>query len=162
MYGNSVTGNVGYSPSREQMTSLSYTNGRGTLFSLKYFYQMDSTICIAGPTANNGQIACIQDLVDDGRSEAFAYDELGRLISASTKGRATIQGGFVSENFDRYGNRLNQTVTSGSAYSNSLSFATASGAGAYTNRPDGYMFRSEWQHTKRWATDLATTTKTAS
>jgi YD repeat-containing protein len=139
-YGNGVTATFGYSPSRQQMTGPGYAKGAQTLFSLQYYYQQDPTNCSTGPTANNGQIACIKDLVDDGRTQAFTYDALGRLISAVTNGSAAYAKWGLSEGYDQYGNRLSQTVTAGTGPSNALSVATTSGGGAYTNRPDGYSF----------------------
>ena len=48
-YGNGVAAVFGFSPDRLQLSSLSYTKGGSTLFSLNYSY---------GPaTSNNGQIA---------------------------------------------------------------------------------------------------------
>jgi RHS repeat-associated protein len=147
-YGNGVAANFGYSSAtRDQLTSLSYTKGSQTLFSLNYGYLNGQANCGTGTTAaNNGLIQCIQDLVDNGRSVVYGYDALNRLTSAATVGSSGYSQWGLSETFDRYGNRLNQTVTAGSGPANSLSFATTPAppanppGGAYTNHPDSYAF----------------------
>jgi RHS repeat-associated protein len=137
-YGNGVAATFGYSPSRQQLTSLSYVKGTQTLFSLSYYYQQDSTNCTTGTPGNDGQIDCIKDGVDSGRTASYTYDSLGRLITAGTKGSTGYPQWGLSWAYDRYGNRLNQTVTAGSSFSNVLSFANP--GGAQTNRPDGMCF----------------------
>ena len=153
-YGNGVAASFGYSSStRDEMTSLSYTNGTNTLFNLNYYYQNVPTNCAMGTTGNNGQIQCIVDATPigitpgaAGRTINYTYDALGRLATAVTTGSAQFAKWGISETYDRYGNRTNQTVTAGSAPANSLSFATtpvpptSPPGGAYTNRPDGYSF----------------------
>jgi len=141
-YGNGVTSNFAYSPARQQMTSLSYTKGAQILFNLNYFYQNDQN-CPSATAGNNGQIGCIKDLVDDGRTENLVYDPLGRLASAVTNGSVGYAKWGMSEAFDRYGNRLTQAQTYGAPPANSLSFGTnptPPGNGAYTNHPDTYSF----------------------
>jgi RHS repeat-associated protein len=141
-YGNGVVANMGYSSStRDQMTSLSYIKGTTTIFSLNYGYMNGQANCGSSTTSgNDGQVQCIQDLADSGRSVVYGYDSLNRLISAVTAGSGNYAKWGLSEAYDRYGNRLNQGLTAGSGPSNSLSFATTTGGGAYTNRPDGYSF----------------------
>ncbi len=147
-YGNGVTANFGFSSAtRDQMTSLSYVKGSATLFSLNYGYMNGQANCGTGTTAgNDGLIQCVQDTVDNGRSVVYGYDALNRLTSAVTTGSSGYAKWGLSESFDRYGNRLNQTVTAGTAPPNSLTFATTPTppanppGGAYTNRPDGYSF----------------------
>ena len=113
-YGNGVIANFGYSSLRQQLQSLSYTKGSNTLFSLNYYYQYDSTNCAGGNPNNDGQIACIADAVDSGRSAKYSYDTLGRLTAAATNGSSGYGAWGISETFDRYGNRLNQSQTAGS------------------------------------------------
>jgi RHS repeat-associated protein len=146
-YGNGVVANVGYSAARQQMTSLSYTKGTQTWFSLNYGYMNGQANCgTSTTTGNDGLIQCIQDMVDNGRSVVYGYDPLNRLTSAVTAGSTAYAAWGLSETYDRYGNRLNQGVTAGIAPSNPLSFATTPApptnppGGAYTNRPDGYSF----------------------
>jgi RHS repeat-associated protein len=82
-------------------------------------------------TQNNGQITQAVDAVS-GETVDYAYDSLNRLISAATTGP---QWG-LSFGYDGFGNRLNQTVTKGSAPSNSVS------VNASTNRisSSGYVY----------------------
>jgi RHS repeat-associated protein len=67
-------------------------------------------------TQNNGQITQSVDSLS-GETVDYAYDSLNRLISAATTGP---QWG-LSFGYDGFGNRLSQTVTKGSAPSNSVS-----------------------------------------
>lgn len=110
-FGNSVNATFGFSADRLQMTSLSYVKGTQTLFGLNYFYKQDSTNCPAGATFNNGQIQCINDLVDSGRNASYTYDTLGRLVNASTKGSAGYAAWNMAFTYDRYGNRTAENST---------------------------------------------------
>ena len=132
-YGNGVTGTFVYSANRSQLSSLSYANSTQTLFSLNYFYGYDMTNCSSGTTGNNGQIDCIADSVDSGRTVKYTYDPVRRLSTAITSGSAGYAQWGLSEGFDRYGNRLCQTVTAGSAPNPCLTFTT-------NNRPSGYTY----------------------
>jgi hypothetical protein len=73
-----------------------------------------------------------------GRSAVYAYDQLSRLTAAVTSGSTTYAKWGLAWSYDRYGNRLAQNITAGTAYSNALSFSASNGA--LTNRPDGYSF----------------------
>jgi RHS repeat-associated protein len=72
--------------------------------------------------------------------------QIQQWVSGSTKGSSGYAAWGMSEGFDRYGNRLNQSQTAGSPPTNSLTFATTPAppanppGGAYTNRPDGFSF----------------------
>jgi RHS repeat-associated protein len=110
-FGNGVNSTFGFSPDRLQMTSLNYIKGTQTLFGLNYFYQQDSTNCPTGAAANNGQIQCINDLVDSGRNAAYTYDTLGRLAGAFTQGSASYPLWNLAFTYDRYGNRTAQNST---------------------------------------------------
>jgi RHS repeat-associated protein len=120
-YGNGVAASFVYSPDRLQLTSLSYVKGASTLFSLNYWYKLDPTNCPAGTTNNNGQIQCITDNVDNGRTEKYSYDNLGRLLTAQTTGSSGYAAWGLSMTYDRYGNRWGQAVTAGTAPSSSVS-----------------------------------------
>lgn len=138
-YGNGVSATFGYSTNRSQLTSLLYVKGSNTLLNLSYWYQQDSTNCPSGiTTGNNGQIQCITDSVDSGRTVSYGYDPVGRLTSALTKGSTGFPQWGLAWTYDRYGNRLGQSVTAGSGYQDSLSFGNP--GGAQTNRPDGWCF----------------------
>lgn len=108
-YGNGVTASFGYSPDRLQTLSLSYKKGTQTLFGLNYFYQQNSTSCPAGTSSNNGQIQCITDTVDNGRSVSYTYDGLGRLATAITFGSQAYPQSNLAFTYDRYGNRTAQS-----------------------------------------------------
>jgi YD repeat-containing protein len=43
------------------------------------------------PTGNNGQINCIKDNVDNGRTVAYSYDALHRLSTALTAGSTNYE-----------------------------------------------------------------------
>jgi YD repeat-containing protein len=111
-YGNGVTATIGYSSDRLQLTSLAYTKGTSTLFSLGYGY--------GSAGSNNGQIMGVTDNVDSGRTITYSYDNLARLLSAVTNGDTNYPRWGLSFSYDRYGNRTQQTVTAGSAPSNSV------------------------------------------
>jgi RHS repeat-associated protein len=124
-YGNGVVATAAYSPQTAELTSLSYAKGSTTLFGLNYYYQQNSTNCPTGNSiGNNGQIQCIGDVSsgtgDAGRSAAYTYDALGRLVTANTKGSTQYPAWGLSWTYDRYGNRTAQTVTAGSGYTSSL------------------------------------------
>jgi RHS repeat-associated protein len=132
-YGNGVTGTFTYSSSRSQLASLQYSNSAQTLFGLNYYYSYDATNCAHGTTSDNGQIGCIVDTVQPGRTAAYSYDPLRRLSTAVTSGSSNYPAWGLSEAFDRYGNRLSQTVTAGTGPAASFTFTT-------NNRPSGYTY----------------------
>jgi len=134
-YGNGVVARAAYSPQTLELSSLSYAKGTTTLFGLNYLYQYDSTNCPTGNlVANNGQIQCITDTVQPGRSTKYTYDSLGRLSTANTFGSGGYPAWGLSETYDRYGNRTTQTVTAGSGYNVSLSI------NASDNQITGYTY----------------------
>jgi len=124
-YGNGVIAAFGYTADRLLLQSLAYTKGTTALFSTNYWYKTDSTNCPNGASGNNGQIQCITDSVDSGRTVSYSYDALYRLSSALTNGSANYPQWGLSWSYDRYGNRTAQTVTAGSAYSNSVAVNTS-------------------------------------
>lgn len=135
-YGNGVTAQFTYSPTRTQLTSLSYAKASSTYFSLQYSYQQTSPYspnCTAGTTADNGAIECITDSEASGRSSSYNYDPLGRMISEKTAGSSAFPQWGLSQSYDRYGNRLSQAVTAGSGPATSFSFSTH-------NQPAGYTY----------------------
>jgi len=126
-YGNGVQASFAYN-SRMELQSLEYTLNSQTLFGLNYFYKLDPTNCPSGSSGNNGQIQCVNDVVDPGRSATYTYDAWNRLWTASTKGSTAYPAWGLSWNYDRYANRLSQTVTAGTAPSSTVT------ASATTNR----------------------------
>jgi RHS repeat-associated protein len=135
LYGNGLCASFGFSSDRTQLTGLSYftpsTSGNcqstpsQTLLGLNYYYKVDSNFCPGGTSGNNGQIQCITDSVDSGRTEAFAYDSIGRMSAAVSNGSTTYPQWGLSFSYDRYGNRTAQSVTKGMAPSNSIAVNAA-------------------------------------
>jgi RHS repeat-associated protein len=131
-YGNGVAASFGYSTDgRLQLNSISYAKSGTTLFGLNYFYAYDATNCPNRATGNNGQIQCIKDTVDNGRSVAYAYDPLYRLSTAATAGSSGYAAWGVSMIYDRYGNRTDQNQTTGNPPTNHILITAA------TNRISG-------------------------
>ncbi|MGA8221249.1 MAG: RHS repeat-associated core domain-containing protein [Candidatus Acidiferrales bacterium] len=104
-YGNGVTETLGYSANRGQLTSLSYANSSGTIFGETYSYAQNG--------GNNGQLASITDSMDAGRNATYTYDAIGRVTVASTAGSTNYPAWGLSFGYDRYGNRLTQSISSG-------------------------------------------------
>jgi YD repeat-containing protein len=94
--------------------SLTYTKQGQMLFGLTYGYSLPN-----GGT--NGSITSIADSVQPGRSVNYTYDYLRRLTSAETAGSAEYAKWKLAWAYDAYGNRLSQTVQSGTGPSNILS-----------------------------------------
>ena len=105
-YGNGITETLSYSANRGQLASLLYANsGQTTLFGETYSYAQSG--------GNNGQLASIIDSKDSGRNETYTYDAIGRLTAASTTGSTAYPAWGLSFSYDRYGNRLAQSISSG-------------------------------------------------
>jgi RHS repeat-associated protein len=125
-YGNGIVATAAYSPQTFELTSLSYAKGSTTLFGVNYYYQQNSTNCPTGNSVgNDGQIQCIVDTVQPGRSVAYTYDALGRLLTAGTTGSTAYPQWGMSETYDRYGNRSAQTATAGTVPQPSFSINPA-------------------------------------
>jgi len=139
-YGNGVQAAFAYN-SRMQLQSLDYTFNSQTLFGLNYYYKADSTNCPSGTTGNNGQIQCIDDVVDAGRTAKYTYDAWNRLLTASTAGSTNYPAWGLSWNYDRYGNRLAQSVTAGTGPSNAVTASVTTNrlASPYTYDASGNM-----------------------
>jgi RHS repeat-associated protein len=114
--GNGVVATIGYSPDRLQLQSLNYTGG-STVFKTTYGYSQNG--------GNNGEITSITDLNTSGRSITYTYDALNRLSTAGITGSSNYPQWGLSFTYDRYGNRTAQTVTAGTAPSNSVVVSTA-------------------------------------
>jgi RHS repeat-associated protein len=133
-YANGTTASLTYSANRLQLTGLAYKKGTQTLFSLSYFYQVDPTNCTSGSAGNNGQIQCITDAIDSGRTANYKYDSVGRLASAITNGSTNYPKWGLAWTYDAFNNRTNQSLTAGAAPASALSFNSA------TNQPIGYTY----------------------
>lgn len=94
-YGNGVAASFSYN-SRMQLQTLAYAKSGSNLFSVAYGYTQNG--------GNNGQITTVIDNVDSTRTTAITYDAWFRLKSWSNA-QATI-----TETYDRYGNRLTQSL----------------------------------------------------
>jgi len=95
---------------------------------------MFSSRVIAG---NNGLIQCIQDATGTqqaGRSVSYSYDALNRVSTAVTTGSTSYPQWGLSWSYDRFGNRLGQTVSSGAGY------AVSSPVDSTTNRVMSYSY----------------------
>jgi RHS repeat-associated protein len=139
-YGNGVAASLGYSASRSQLSSLSYAKSGNTLFSLNYFYQQDPNNCPSGASGNNGQIQCIVDNVQSGRTVSYTYDPVRRLLTATTQGSTNYPQWGLAETYDRFGNRWSEAVTAGAGPSVSMSFGASGMNSATTNQPNGFGY----------------------
>ncbi|HEY1525862.1 MAG TPA: RHS repeat-associated core domain-containing protein [Candidatus Angelobacter sp.] len=125
-YGNNITAAYGFNPHNFQLTSMSYSNPAQTLFSVGYGHTQNG--------GNNGEVTQATDNVQAGRSLTYTYDALRRLQTAVTSGSASFAKWGLSFAYDRYANRTNQTVTAGSAPSQSAPVDAA------TNHITGYTY----------------------
>ncbi len=126
-YSNGVTAGFAYTPDRLQLAWMGYTKNGQNLMGSMFYYKYEPLYCPNGSTGNNGQIQCIRDISDtgitpgaEGRSLNYQYDALGRLKTAWTNGSASFPQWGLSWSYDRYGNRFEQMLLSGSAPTNYL------------------------------------------
>ena len=119
-YGNGVSNTRTFN---NELQLLSLRVSAGT----DYFYK---TYGYNEGVANNGLIASIADNLDSSKSISYTYDELNRLATAATSG----SDWGLAWGYDRYNNRLSQTVTKGSAPANSVTVNTA------TNRVSAWTY----------------------
>jgi RHS repeat-associated protein len=156
-YGNAIVATAAYSPQRSQLTSLSYAKGTTKLFNLNYYYQQVATNCPKGnAVGNNGQVQCIVDSVQSGRSATYVYDFLGRLSTAATTGSTSYPAWSVSETYDRYGNRSAQSVTAGTAPAPSFGINAATNqinTGGYTYDAAGHLTAEPWPFSGTYSYD---------
>jgi RHS repeat-associated protein len=142
-YGNGLYATFGFSADRLQLTCLDYstTNRSGscthdgtTKFGLNYSYPSSP--------GNNGLSSGISDSVDPGRSAAYTYDSLYRLVTAATTGSANYPAWGLQESYDRFGNRNTQSTITGSC--TGITCPTfSSTASTSTNRlPSPYTYDS--------------------
>ena len=120
-YGNGIYASLGFSSDRLQLNCLDYsTTNRGTTCTHDSTTKFGLSYSYGSAGSNNGLIAGITDSVDNGRTVAYTYDPLSRLSTALTTGSANYPQWGLSWGYDRYGNRLNQTLTAGSGYQGSV------------------------------------------
>jgi RHS repeat-associated protein len=141
-YGNGVAAAFGYAPDRLLLQSLAYTKGSNTLFSTNYWYKTDATNCPNGASGNNGQIQCITDNVDSGRTVSYAFDSLYRITAATTNGSSNYTKWGLTWTYDRYGNRLTQGQAYDAPPTNTVSVNAATNqinSGGYAYDANGNM-----------------------
>jgi len=124
-YGNGVAAAFGYTADRLLLQSLAYTKGSTALFSTNYWYKTDSTNCPSAASGNNGQIQCITDNMDSGRTVSYSFDALYRITAATTNGSSNYAKWGVQWTYDRYGNRLSQSQTYDAPPTNSVTVSAA-------------------------------------
>jgi hypothetical protein len=135
--GNGVNESYGYSNDRLQMTSQTATKG-STLMSLNYSYTASAGASGVETTAgNSGQLMSIaagSTINGQARNQAFTYDNVGRLVTAS--GWSAWGRRFA---YDRWGNRTGMwnAVTGGSQLQN---IAIATTGGVANNRISNVNF----------------------
>lgn len=142
-YGNNLYASFGFYPDTLLLKCLDYsttnrngscTNDSTTKFGLQYSY--------AASPNNNGQIASITDAVDNGRSATYVYDALYRMTSAVTTGSTAYPQWGLSETYDRYGNRTQQSTISGKGCTGITCPTSSVTVDATTNRinTSGYSY----------------------
>jgi len=128
--GDTTTENFGYSNDRLQLTSQTATKGGTTLLSLNYGYGAGAGQMGSGTTAgNSGQLVSVSGTVNgQGRNQAFTYDNVGRLVTATGWGAWARRFGY-----DKYGNRTAvwDAVSGGNQLQNTV---IAQSGGMTTNR----------------------------
>ena len=135
--GNGVQGTLGYND-HLQISSLRYFKSGASTDILNLAYDYTN-----GVPGNNGQIQAVRYYTSPGTedprgSEYFNYDPLGRLSSAHTGVVSSSTPGTwsLSWGYDRFGNRLSQTLNGGnlSVYQPNFTVDPA------TNRITGYQY----------------------
>jgi len=133
--GSGVVESYTYSSNRLQLTRQTAVKGATTLMDLNYSYAAAAGASGAGTTAgNSGQLMAIgsnpsgqpSSINGQNRTQSFSYDDLGRLVSASSWGISQR-----SYSYDRWGNRtgMSDSIT-GASQNVSLQLSS----GAPTNR----------------------------
>ena len=133
--GSGVTESYTYSNDRLQLTRQTATKSGSTLMDLNYSYAATALASGAGTTAgNSGQLMAITNnpssqpstINGQTRNQAFTYDDLGRLVTAT--GWSTWQRRFA---YDRWGNRTGVwDATSGGTQIQSVTLQQQPGAPA--------------------------------
>jgi RHS repeat-associated protein len=118
---NGVNESYGYSADRRQLTSQTAVKG-STLMSLTYGYSATAGQMGASTTAGNtGQLVSISGTINgQSRSQAFTYDNVGRLLTASG-----WSGWGRRYSYDRWGNRTGSwNAVSGGTQLQNIAIAT--------------------------------------
>jgi len=104
-FSNGMHGTYGYD-NQQHLNSIQFGNSAGNLLNLAYDY---------GSSNNNGQVRGITDKVNAAQSTSYVYDELGRLKGAQTTDLTSPNTWQLSFSYDRFGNRLSEVPTAGTA-----------------------------------------------
>jgi len=128
---------------RLQPTLISAASPTLTVFSLSYSFNQGT---VQSPL-NNGNVVTIQNNRDGNRTQAFAYDPMGRIISAQTPNSTLWGNTYV---IDRWGNLTNKNAISGKVAGenlqevvnakNQFTDRTYDAAGNMTNDGNGNTF----------------------
>ena len=156
-YGNGIYASIGYASSnREQLSCLDYstTNRNGTCahdsttkFGLSYLDQLwTPNMRERHAPGNDGQIQCITDSVDSGRTANYTYDALGRLSRALTNGSTGFPQWGYTWTYDQYGNRLCQNISHGRQWLSGLLILCLSWRSA-NESARRLVLRREWKLT---------------
>jgi RHS repeat-associated protein len=111
---NGLTENRIYN-NRLQITGISASSSAGTALNLSYGYTNTNH------TMNNGEIVSITNNVDTGRTQTFGYDDLSRILTASSQATSGVDCWGQSFTIDIVGNLTGMTTTQCSATSFSAS-----------------------------------------
>jgi RHS repeat-associated protein len=99
---------------RLQPGTVTATNGAATLLNLSYNF-------VQTGNKNNGTVTSITNVLANGRTQNFTYDELNRLATAQSYANSGADCWGQSYTYDRYGNLNTVAVTKCSAPTLSLS-----------------------------------------
>lgn len=105
--GNGLTENWTYDD-RGREASYSLTNGSTSLYSYSLSYFPNGNVMSSNDTINGDWV--------------FGYDDLNRMTSATVTGQEHSPNATFAYLYDRFGNRWDQNVTSGSGPTSSLAF----------------------------------------
>jgi RHS repeat-associated protein len=144
LYGNGIQASYGYN-NHLQVASILIGN-TSPLLNLSYNW---------GGASDDGLLLGVTDNLTAARSTSYSYDQLKRLATAQTVDLTSPGTWQLQFTYDRYGNRLNQTPTGGTAAmpSNSVTVDPTTnriGTGAYDadgnmigDGINSYMFEAE-------------------
>jgi RHS repeat-associated protein len=110
VYGKGTTLPNGLAESRSynnrlQITAISASSSAGTALNLAYGYTS------TGHTNNNGELLSITNNADNGRTQSFTYDDLSRIVTASSQATSGSDCWGQSFTIDNVANLTNITTT---------------------------------------------------
>lgn len=104
LYGNGIPASYGYN-NQNQIASILIGNA-SPLLNLSYNW---------GGASDDGLLSGVTDNIASSRSTSYSYDQLKRLATAQTVDQTSPGTWQLQFSYDRYGNRLSQTPTGGTA-----------------------------------------------